>query len=232
MLANLGYGTRREVEEAFRQGRVTDTGGGRLSADASLPPDGVRFDGAPLDPPHGMVVLLHKPRGFISSTAGPGSLVHDLLPPRFGRRRPPLSIVGRLDRDSTGMLLLTDDGPLLHRIASPRSGLGKIYEVDLAADLAGTEAGIFASGTLLLESEDRPLKPALLEALGTRRARVTLFEGRYHQLRRMFAAVGNHVEALHRVQIGSLPLGTLPEGRWRILSPSEREALRTPAADR
>jgi 16S rRNA pseudouridine516 synthase len=132
-------------------------------------------------------------------------------------RSPLLSTVGRLDRDTSGMLLLTDDGALLHRIVSPKAKLAKVYEATLAQDLRGDEAAIFASGELVLASETTSLAPAALEALAPRRARLTVTEGRYHQVRRMFAAVGNHVETLHRVAIGGLHLDGLRESEWRVL---------------
>ncbi|PKM05246.1 MAG: 16S rRNA pseudouridine(516) synthase, partial [Gammaproteobacteria bacterium HGW-Gammaproteobacteria-7] len=154
-----------------------------------------------------------------------GRVVYDLLPPRFRLRKPLLSTVGRLDRDTSGLLLMTDDGQLLHRITSPRSRLAKVYRATLAEDLAGSEAALFASGTLQLESETTPLAPAGLEPIGPRLARVTLHEGRYHQVRRMFAAVGNHVHALHRESIGGLSLGDLDPGQWRILDSDDRARL-------
>jgi 16S rRNA pseudouridine516 synthase len=115
-------------------------------------------------------------------------------------------------------LLLTDDGAFLHRIVSPKSGLSKVYEATLANDLRGDESALFASGTLMLESEKTPLLPVAMEVLGARTARLTLTEGRYHQVRRMFAAVGNHVEALHRLSIGGLLLEGLAPGEWRVLA--------------
>jgi 16S rRNA pseudouridine516 synthase len=121
--------------------------------------------------------------------------------------------------------LMTDDGKLLHRVVSPRRHLPKIYEVTLARDLRGNEAAIFASGTLLLESERAPLAPATLEVLGPRLARVTVTEGRYHQVRRMFAAVGNHVEQLHRSRVGGLTLDALEIGKWRALDDADLAKL-------
>jgi 16S rRNA pseudouridine516 synthase len=99
--------------------------------------------------------------------------------------------------------------------------LSKVYEATLASDLRGDEAELFASGTLMLESEQAPLLPAEFEAIDARHARLTLHEGRYHQVRRMFAAVGNHVETLHRDTVGGLALGDLPVGEWRILGEAE-----------
>ncbi|HEX2595316.1 MAG TPA: 16S rRNA pseudouridine(516) synthase, partial [Luteimonas sp.] len=168
---------------------------------------------------------LHKPLGVTCSTRDPGRVVHDLLPPRFRLRTPLLSTVGRLDRDTSGLLLLTDDGALLHRIVSPKSKLAKTYEATLAQDLRGDEAALFASGTLLLESETTPLAPAALAVVDPRHARLLLTEGRYHQVRRMFAAAGNHVEALHRSRVGGLALGELAPGQWRILDGADLQQL-------
>jgi len=221
LIANIGYGSRKEVTAMFRDGRITDVDGRELEIDDVVEPARVRIDGAVLDPPPGLILMLHKPVGYTCSTSDAGSLVYDLLPPRFRRRSPTLATVGRLDRDTTGLLLMTDDGPLLHRIVSPRSQLEKIYEATLARDLRGDEARIFASGKLLLESERTPLAPAVLEVLEPRRARLTLTEGRYHQARRMFAAVGNHVEALHRSRVGGLTLGDLELGKWRPLESAD-----------
>lgn len=225
MLANLGYGSRRDVTAMVREGRVTDASGELLYIDDAPAHADVRIDGEPLDPPAGLVLMLHKPTGYTCSTKDRGRLVYDLLPPRFARRSPQLSTVGRLDRDTSGLLLLTDDGALLHRIISPKAGLPKVYEATLAQPLRGDEATIFADGTLMLESEKTPLLPAQLDVLSPTRARLTLHEGRYHQVRRMFAAVGNHVEALHRGRVGGLDLGALAEGRWRALDAADVERL-------
>ncbi|HET6805553.1 MAG TPA: 16S rRNA pseudouridine(516) synthase [Frateuria sp.] len=221
LIANLGYGSRKEVTQLFREGRITDATGEVLYADDKVAHADIRVDGGPLDPPTGLVLLMHKPVGYTCSRKDAGRLVYDLLPPRWRRREPALSTVGRLDRDTSGLLLLTDDGALLHRIISPKASVAKIYEATLARDLRGDEGDLFASGTLMLESETTPLAPARLEVLEPRRARLTVTEGRYHQVRRMFAATGNHVEALERVAIGRLGLDGLAPGGWRALDPAE-----------
>lgn len=212
-LANLGYGSRKEMDAAIRAGRVTGSG------------EALCFDGEPLDPAPGMVVMMNKPAGFTCSRADQGRLVYELLPPRFLRRSPPLSTVGRLDADTTGLLLFTDDGKLLHKLISPKSATEKTYEAVLARPLEGHEADLFASGTLKLRGEDRPLRPARLVVTGERSARLTITEGRYHQVRRMFAAAGNHVEKLHRCRFGALELGSLAEGEWRLLEAADLERL-------
>lgn len=212
-LAHLGYGSRKEMEIAIRRGRVTGFG------------DDLRFDGEKLDPAPGMVILMNKPAGLTCSRADQGNLIYELLPPRFLKRDPALSTVGRLDAETTGLLLLTDDGKLLHRLISPKSNTPKTYEATLARPLEGHEADLFASGTLMLRGEDKPLLPAQLDVTGERTARLTITEGRYHQIRRMFATAGNHVEALHRATFGPLTLGDLPEGEWRLLTSDEVATL-------
>jgi 16S rRNA pseudouridine516 synthase len=225
LIANLGYGSRKQVEFMFRDGRITDAAGEVLYADDKVEHAQIRIDGEPLDPPAGLLLMLNKPKDYTCSTKDAGHIVYELFPPRFRLRSPLFSSVGRLDRDTTGLLLMTDDGGLLHRIVAPKAKLPKVYEATLARALQGNEAEIFASGELLLESEKEPLAPAQLEVIGPRQARLTLTEGRYHQARRMFAAVGNHVEALHRSRVGGLTLDDLPEGQWRVLDANDIERL-------
>jgi 16S rRNA pseudouridine516 synthase len=221
LIANLGYGSRKDVSQMFRSGRITDLDGEVLYADDVVPHGNIRIDDEPLDPPAGLILMLNKPLAVTCSRKDPGRVVYDLLPPRYNVRTPVLSSVGRLDRDTTGLLLFTDDGALLHRIISPKAQVSKVYEATLAQDLRGDEGELFASGTLLLESEKEPLAPAMLEVLGPRQARLTVTEGRYHQVRRMFAATGNHVETLQRIAVGGLTLGELPLGEWRVLNSDE-----------
>ena len=183
------------------------------------------IDGMPLDPLPGVVLVMNKPVGLTCSTKEAGPLVHDLLPPRWRRRDPPLSTVGRLDKATSGLLLLTDDGALLHRIISPKTHLPKRYRATLARPLRGDEAAAFAAGTLMLDGDTAPLLPALIEPLGSNVAHVTIVEGRYHQVRRMFAALGNRVEALHREMIGDMALPEdLAPGEYRALSDGETAA--------
>jgi len=224
-LANLGYGSRKQVAWLFREGRITDADGEVFYADDTPAHEEIRVDGEALDPAPGVLLMLHKPVGVTCSKKDVGRVVYDLLPPRFRTRSPVLSTVGRLDRETSGLLMLTDDGQLLHRIIAPKSKLPKVYVATLTQDLRGDEVATFASGALLLEGERTPLLPAEMEVIGARSARLTLHEGRYHQVRRMFAAVGNHVEALHRERVGGLTLGDLPAGEWRILGQEDRARL-------
>lgn len=121
---------------------------------------------------------------------------------------------------------MTDDGALLHRIISPRNHVAKRYLVTLDRPLKGDEGARFSAGTLMLEGEDKPLLPAELEPLSATTARLTIHEGRYHQVRRMFAAIGNHVTALHRDRIGGLEMpASLESGQHRLLTAEELEAI-------
>jgi 16S rRNA pseudouridine516 synthase len=219
----MGYGSRRDVQAMVRAGWVVLDGAPVLKADGRIAvspdlPQRMLIRGEPVDPPPGMVLMLNKPLGVTCSHKDPGLLVYSLLPERWRRREPPLSTVGRLDKETSGLLLLTDDGALLHRIISPKAHVSKRYRVTLDRPLKGTEGSFFASGALMLESEEKPLAPAQLEVISEKEALLTVTEGRYHQVRRMFAAAGNHVHALHRERIGNLMLpADLAPGQYRIL---------------
>ena len=227
LLANMGYGSRREVQGLVRAGQVTLDGAAVDDADMKLAvvpalSERMRIRGAPLDPPPGFVVLLHKPLGVTCSHKDAGPLVYSLLPARWRERDPAVSTVGRLDKETSGLLLLTDDGDLLHRIISPKKKVTKRYRALLARPLAPEDGAIFAAGTLLLEGDDKPVAPAVLEPLAEREAWLTVTEGRYHLVRRMFAAIGNHVEVLHRDRIGGLDLPEdLEPGRLRRLTEAD-----------
>jgi 16S rRNA pseudouridine516 synthase len=231
LLANLGYGSRREVQQLVHadlvtlDGEVVEDADQRIAVTRDLS-QRMQVRGKPLDPPPGLALMLHKPLGVTCSHKEAGPLVYSLLPERWRHRDPAISTVGRLDKETSGLLLMTDDGALLHRIISPRAHVPKRYRVTLDRPLRGDEAEIFASGTLLLEGEDKPLLPAAMEALSDTSAFVTITEGRYHQVRRMFAAVGNHVTALHRDRIGALALpDDLEPGQYRLLGAADLELV-------
>lgn len=227
LLANLGYGSRREVQKLAASGLVTLHGVPVKKADQKITleedlPLHLRIDGEALDPLPGLVLMMNKPLGLSCSHKEEGEIVYELLPERWRRRSPAISTVGRLDKDTSGLLLLTDDGELLHRIQSPKKEIVKRYHATLERPLSGEEAALFASGTLMLHGEDKPLLPATLSASpSATEAVIAVSEGRYHQVRRMFAAVGNHVIALRRESIGALSLGDLAEGEYRILTHEE-----------
>lgn len=225
LIANLGYGSRKEIQAAIKNGWVTDRAGNPLKTDSKTPHGEILFDDEPLDPAPGMVLLMNKPLGYTCSTKDQGKLVYDLLPDRFRMRKPVLATIGRLDKETSGALLFTDDGAFLHKVIAPKSNVPKIYEVTLDRPMKGDEGALFASGDMMLESEHKPLKPAELEVIDATHARLTLHEGRYHQVRRMFAATGNHVTALTRIRIGGLGLEGLGEGDWTLLSEDDKARI-------
>ena len=227
----MGYGSRTEMARLGKAGGIVLDGADltdvskRIAVTPDLPAR-MEIDGEPLDPPPGLVMMLHKPLGMTCSRKEDGALVYDVLPPRWRRRDPAISTIGRLDKQTTGLLLLTDDGDLLHRVISPKRHVAKVYRATLARPLDGTEGEVFAAGGLVLEGEDKPLSPAVLEALSPTEARLTVTEGRYHMVRRMFAAVGNHVEGLHRERVGGLALpDDLAPGEWTLLDQARIDAI-------
>lgn len=217
-LASLGYCSRREARAWIDDGRVTV--GDQLADDVSrkAEPADVRVDGEPLDHPNGLLLLLHKPTGLVCShDEREGPNVYSLLPERWLRRNPVVTSVGRLDKDTSGLLLLTDQSPLVHRLTSPKHKVPKVYRATVDRDLSPDLVTLFASGTLMLAGEEHPCAPAVLRIVSAREAELTLIEGRYHQVRRMFSAVGANVLTLHRERFGDLALGDLPAGQWREL---------------
>ena len=231
LLGSMGYGSRSEIARLGKVGGIVLDGvdltdvSQRIAVTADLP-GRMQIDGRPLDPPAGLVLILNKPLGMTCSHKEDGALVYDVLPERWRRRDPAISTIGRLDKETSGLLLLTDDGDLLHRVISPKRHVAKVYRATLARPLVGTEAGVFEAGGLVLEGEDKPLAPAHLDVLSPTEARLSVTEGRYHMVRRMFAAVGNHVEALHRERMGRLALPEdLAPGEWRLATQDEIDLI-------
>lgn len=220
LLANLGYCSRREARDWVEAGRVTV--GGEIADDPGrkVAERDVRVDGEPLDHPAPLLLLLHKPLGLVCShDEREGPNIYSLLPPRWRRRHPQVTSIGRLDKDTSGLLLLTDLAPLVHRLTSPKHKVPKVYRATLDRDLPPEAVAQFAAGTLVLDGEETPCAPAELQLRSPREAVVTLTEGRYHQVRRMFAAVGSTVLTLQRTRFGDLELGPLAAGEWRELAP-------------
>jgi len=231
LLANLGYGSRKDVQALISGGKVVLDGkvlkdiGAKVAVTADLP-ERMTIRGAPVDPPAPLVLLMHKPLGVVCSHKEDGERIYDLLPRRWRIRDPGLSTVGRLDKDTSGLILITDDGDYLHRVISPKRHVPKTYLATLDRPMTGSEGALFAAGELMLEGEEKPLLPAALVVIDPYHARLTITEGRYHQVRRMFAATGNHVLELHRERIGGLVLPSdLAPGQHRILTAAEAEKV-------
>ena len=224
LLANLGYCSRREARDFLKKHSVTV--GGQPSRDPSskVSPADVRIDGEPLDHPDGLLLLLNKPLGLVCShDEREGPRVYDLLPERWRARNPQVTSIGRLDKETSGLILLTDRTELVHKYTSPKHKVPKLYRATTDRDLTADLIPLFAAGTLVLEGEDAPCAPAELRLSpdAPRTAELVLTEGKYHQVRRMFAATGATVLTLQRVRFGRLALGDLAPGEFRAIAESE-----------
>lgn len=220
-LARAGVASRRKADELIKAGRVTVNGEpGQLNTFVAADDD-VRLDGEPLAKQKVAYVLLHKPRGVVTTASDPQGrrTVVDLV--GHGSRVVP---VGRLDVDTTGALLLTNDGDLAHRLAHPRYGVEKVYDAEVEGEPSDETLRRLAEG---VELEDGPTAPARVRRLGPGRVELVLHEGRNRQVRRMLDAVGHPVRRLHRSAYAGLTLGGLEPGAWRELEPSEVERLRS-----
>lgn len=225
LLSSRGYCTRSYARRFLKDHEVCENGVRLLKEDQRVDGSKITIEGEPADPEQ-IYIMLHKPAGVICShDDGEGELVYDLLPERWMQRNPTVTSVGRLDKETSGLLIITDDGTLVHRLTSPKRHVAKVYRVGLLRALNGSEAERFTSGTMMLEGDAKPLLPAHVEVLGERDVRLTITEGRYHQVRRMFAACENYVETLHRERVGGLDLGELKSGEWRALSMEDVAAL-------
>ena len=224
LLSHAADLTRAQAQRAIRTGRVavegvvTEDPGTKLAQGAA-----VTLDGQPVGLRSSRYLMVHKPAGCVCAASdGLHPTVLDLLP---AADRAGLHVVGRLDLDVTGLVLLTDDGDWSHRVTAPRRKCPKTYLADLAAPIGG-DALARLGGGVRLRGEERDTAPAEVERLGPARVRITVTEGRYHQVKRMFAAVGNRVVALRRERIGCIALDpALAPGQWRELTADEVAAL-------
>jgi 23S rRNA pseudouridine2605 synthase len=219
-LARAGVASRRGADDLIKAGRVTVNGvAGQLNTFVESR-DLVEVDGRPVELQPLAYVLLHKPAGVVTTARDPQGrrTVVDLVD-HTSRVVP----VGRLDADTTGALLLTNDGELAHRLAHPRYEVEKIYQAEVEGEPSDQALERLRSG---IELDDGLTAPALARRLGPRRVELSLHEGRKHQVKRMLAAVGHPVKKLHRSRYASLTLEGLEAGAWRELEPSEVEGLR------
>lgn len=225
IISATGKESRREVREMVRQGRVLVDGKPAPAADMKVDPQTavILLDGEPLGYEKFTYVMLHKPAGVLTATEDRRQeTVLDLLPPELRRRA--LSPVGRLDKDTEGLLLLTNDGQLAHRLLSPKSHVDKVYYARVDGALEPGDIAAFAAGMTL--GDGLECLPAGLEILSPTEALVTLREGKFHQVKRMLAARGKPVLYLKRLSMGRLRLDpALAPGAWRMLTEEERSAL-------
>jgi len=219
-VASTGVASRRAADELIRAGRVTVNGAPAELGAVVSEGDDVRLDGSPLRAQAQMVLLLHKPGGVVTTARDPDGrpTVVDFVP--AGTRLFP---VGRLDRDTTGALLMTNDGDLADRLMHPRHGVPKTYVATVASDPTEGALDRLRHG---IELDDGPTAPAQVRLAGPGRVEITIHEGRNRQVRRMLAAIGHPARRLHRSRYAGLELGDLRPGQWRELGEDEVEALR------
>lgn len=219
MLSRHGYCSRRDARFWLRGGRVTVGGVAVSDPETKAVCSEVRIDGEAVECPEGLVAVFHKPVGCICSRdSREGPSVYGLLPERWSNRNPPVTTVGRLDKDTTGVLVITDQGELVQHWTSPRHKVPKVYEATVDKALDPALVAEFGAGTLLLPGETEPCAPAELEIVSPCEARLTLTEGRYHQVKRMFVARGWNVVRLHRPRFGPFTLDGLQPGEWRLVA--------------
>ncbi|MCC5891625.1 pseudouridine synthase [Exiguobacterium sp.] len=231
LLANMGYGSRKDVKILLKQGvvRIDDELVKDAKRQVNLETERVTVQGEVVEYRPFVYLMMNKPSGVVSATEDKvESTVIELIDPSYAHYE--LFPVGRLDKDTTGLLLLTNDGAFNHALMSPRKHVDKVYIAEVDGEMTVDDVRRFAEG---VELEDGyTTKPARLEVLSRdgRRStiRLTLSEGKYHQVKRMVAAVGKHVEQLERVQIGPLELDrALAPGEYRELTDSEVDQLIT-----
>ncbi len=214
--------SRKEAQKLIRAARINVNGKRIVKPAIHIDPAlEITLDNAVIQLPGKLYIMLHKPAGYLSATEDAHQpIVMDLIDhPHVST----LHIVGRLDKDTTGLLLLSNDGDWSHRISAPRHQVDKVYLADLAEPLSAEAAQQLQQG-VLLHGEKQAVKAVRLEILAKQQVRIGIREGKYHQIKRMFAAVGNHVNALHRESIGHLHLDpALEVGEWRELSVQEVE---------
>ena len=226
IIASTGRYSRREVKTLVREGRVLVDGRIAASAEDKCDPLTARIsvNGEELFYREHTYVMLHKPAGVLSATEdGRGETVLDLLAPEY--RKIGLFPVGRLDKDTEGLLLLTDDGALAHDLLAPKKHVDKVYEITCARPVTPEQVAQLRAG-VVLNDDPAPVRSEECEATGEFTLRMMLTEGKYHQVKRMVAAVGNRVEALHRSRIGGLYLpADLASGQWRWLEAADLALL-------
>ena len=223
-LCDAGAGSRSQVRQILKAGRVTADGVPQRDPGAKVDPETMKIclDGEPIRGAGRVVVMLNKPAGCVTATRDrTEKTVMDILPPALRGRD--LKPVGRLDKQTEGLLLLTNDGDLLHRLISPKKEVPKVYYARHEGMAAREDVEAFARGLTL--GDGTLCRPAILEPLGAGESRVTVYEGKYHQVRRMLASRGLPVTYLERQREGALSLGDLPRGMARILSEAEIDAL-------
>lgn len=224
LFSRLGICSRREVHKLIRSGKISSDNIPITSVRQKVDPEKILYNGCLLDHPQGIKILFNKPQRAICTRLGENS-IFSYLPENWSYRRPVVNSAGRLDKYTTGMLIITDDGDLVHRIISPKNHIAKIYDLEVEIPFNGDEVDLFKSGSIILPDEKKPCQPAYLEILGDRTGRIKLYEGKHHQVKKMIEKTNNRVLKLHRSGIGNLKLNGLKSGEWRDLTAEDLQLI-------
>jgi len=223
-LSTLGYGSRKDVEKLINLKLIRENNKTLINPSTIVCPNSVYLNNEKIKYLYPIKIAINKPTGFTCSRYGEDS-IFNLLPEIWLKRRPKVNTVGRLDKDSSGLLIVTDDGEFLHRIISPINKVPKVYIVKLLNELSGDEKDIFEAGTMIISKDKKPCKPIKFIKIDNRTVELTLFEGKYHQIKKMFLKLKNKVIELERIKVGNLQLNKMRIGSWKKLTKSDIENI-------
>jgi 16S rRNA pseudouridine516 synthase len=223
ILSNLGYSTRRQCDHFLKGHSVQINGVRTKDPSVKTTARDITIDNEAIDHPDGIFILMNKPAGYVCShDSADGLRIYDLLPEHWMYRSPTPSTIGRLDKDTTGVILITDQTQLNHQMSSPKRTIDKVYHATVDKPLTDTLIGEFASGTLMLADEPKPCLPAKLTILDQYHAEIVLHEGKYHQVKRMFEKFDINVLALHRTRFGEYTVENIEQGTYIDLPVPEK----------
>jgi 16S rRNA pseudouridine516 synthase len=215
LLSTLGYCSRRDASRLCKEERITVNGIIIKDASYRADPHTVLLDNAPLDHPDSILIMMNKPVNYVCShDASEGALIYDLLPVQWMNRKPQPISIGRLDKDTSGLILITDITPLVHYFTSPKQCIDKVYNVEVDNPLSSKLPHLFATGTIMIDEDAKPCLPAKYMQTGEKTCTLILTEGRYRQVRRMFGSLGYTVVKLHRSAFGPYSIGNVQEGSY------------------
>ena len=217
LLSSLGYGSRKEIKQMINSCVVTSAGAIIKDNTQVVNPRNIKISNKSIKYYSGVNVILNKPIGYVCTRKSIENSIFKLFPNQWILRRPKVNTAGRLDVDATGIIIITDDGKLLHRIISPKNKVSKVYRVKLEKVIKSNYKSFFESGECIIKSESKPCKPVQFKKIGNNTAELELIEGKYHQIKKMFSVLNNTVIELNRIKIGNLRLNGLKLGQWREL---------------
>ena len=223
-LSSKGYGSRKEIKEAIKNKMISEDNVIIENFNSLVNPRKVLVKGEKVEFYDKINIVINKPKGYVCTRSGINS-IFQLLPKIWLNRKPKVNTAGRLDKDTSGMLIITDDGNFLHKIISPKYKLSKVYKVKVEKKISINVKQIFESGGLIIKNEKKPCKPVLFNQIDSFNVILTMHEGKYHQIKKMFSMCDNKVVELSRIQLGSLSIENLKLGTWRELTEKERKLL-------